>query len=252
MNALTARLNVPEDLAYIDNEIYIISASDHCILRVATDGKLYRTQGPSSCSTTAPTTNDATLDVMRTRSPRSFAPDVAKPGNYFLIDQYGDTTGFIRYMNTLLTSVSFKNSAPINISARANATAPIPVKTVYQYSATSGASGVGGVATWVATTGSQGSNDKVCWTAGVLNDGSNGAHAIYCANRFQDDDGALAAGPSNGSGIRGGAPLDREQEKISRLNATFYAPYGITFDDDGNMYVTEYNNHIIRMIRRWW
>lgn len=252
MTALTARLNVPEDLAYMDGELYIISASDHCLLRLSTDGKLYRPQGPSSCSTSAPTTNDATMDVMRTRTPKSFSPDVANPGNYFLIDQYGDTTGFIRYINNSLSQVSFKNSAPIPVAGRANGSAPPLVKTVYQYSATSGASGVGGVATWVQTTGSSGSNDKVCWTAGVVNDGSNGAHAIYCANRFQDDDGALAAGPSNGSGIRGGAPLDREQEKISRLNATFYAPYGIAFDDDGNLYISEYNNHIIRMIRRWW
>lgn len=252
MVATTARLNTPEDIAYIDGEIYIVNASDHCIVKVATNGTISRPQGVSSCSTTVPSSNDATMDLMRTRYPKSFAPDTAKPGNYFLIDQYSDNTGFIRYLNTLTSSITFKNSAPITVSARANSTAPIPVKTVYQYSATSGASGVGGVATWVQTSGSAGSNDKICWTAGVLNDGSNGAHAVYCANRNQDDDGVLAAGSSNGSGMRGGGPLDREQEKISRLNATFYAPYGIAFDDDGNLYISEFNNHVIRMIRKWW
>jgi len=252
MAATSARLNGPEDIAYIDGEIYIINANDHCLLRVTTDGKIYRTQGASSCSTTAPTTNDATLDLMRTRFPRSFAPDTARPGNYFLIDQYNDATGFIRYMNALTSLVSFKNTAPVQIPARASALAPIPVRLVYQYSATAGASGLGGVATWVHTTGSAGATDRVCWTAGIMNDGTQGAHAVFCANRNQDDDGVLAVGPSTGSGLRGGAPLGREQEKIGRLNATFYAPYGIAFDDDGNLYISEFNNHIIRMVRRWW
>lgn len=252
MTATNARLNTPEDVAYIDGEIYVINAADHCLLRIATDGKIYRPQGVGSCSATVPSTNDATMDLMRTRYPKSFAPDVGHPGNYFLIDQYSDGTGFIRYLNTLTSAFTFKNTAPINIAARASAVAAIPVKQVYQYVATSGASGVGGVASWVQTTGSAGANDKVCWTAGILNDGSNGAHAVYCANRNQDDDGTLAAGPSSASSVRGGAPLDREQEKIGRLNATFYAPYGIAFDDDGNLYISEFNNHIIRMVRRWW
>jgi hypothetical protein len=252
MAATSARLNVPEDIAYIDGEIYVVNSSDQCLVKITSAGTIERPQGPSSCSTTVPTSNDATMTNMRTRYPKSFAPDVAKPGNYFFIDQYSDTTGFIRYINSLTAGITFKSSAPINVPARTTSSSPMPVATVYQYSATSGASGVGGVASWVQTSGASGTNDKVCWTAGVLSNGANGAHAVYCANRNQDDDGTLAAGPSGGSTIRAGAPLDREQEQISRLNATFYSPYGIAFDDDGNLYISEYNNHIIRMIRRWW
>ncbi|MBV6514035.1 MAG: hypothetical protein FMNOHCHN_03621 [Ignavibacteriaceae bacterium] len=251
MTAVNAKLFGPEDIAYIDGEIYIIEYDEHCMLRLDINGKLWRPQ-TGSCASTVPTTQDSTIDNMRTRYPRAFTPDTANPGNYFFVDQYADTTGFVRYINTLTTGVTFKNTVPVSVSARATTVSPVVVKTIYNYTASSGASNIGGVASWTETVGSQGSNDKVCWSAGDLNGGSSGAHSIYCALRYADDDGTLAAGPSNASGIRGGAPLCREQEKIGRLNATFNSPYGLTFDDEGNLYITEYNNHIIRMVRRWW
>lgn len=253
MAAISARLNGPEDIAYVSGDLYILEYNDHCILKVDSTGLISRPQGASSCSTTVPSTNDSTMDTMRTRYPRAFYPDMGNPGNYFMVDQYGDTTGFVRYLNALTTTITFKNTAPVTVSARAvGASAPLVVKTIYQYSASSGASNIGGVTSWAASTSAQGTNDKVCWSAGALSDGASGAHAIYCANRYQDDDGNLAAGPSNASGIRAGAPLDREQEKIGRLNATFYTPYGLAFDDEGNLYISEYDNHVIRMIRKWW
>jgi hypothetical protein len=252
MAAANARLNDPQDLAYIGTDLYILQYSDHCFLKVDANGILTRPQGPSSCSTGVPTTNDSTFDSMRTRYPRALYPDPGKPGNYFFVDQYADATGFIRYINTLTSSVSFKDSAPIPVNARASNTAPPVVKTIYQQTSASGQSNIGGVTAWSASSTTPGSTDKVCWSAGALSNGSSGSHAIFCANRHQDDDGNLAAGPSIASGMRAGAPLDREQEKIGRLNATFYSPLGLAFDEDGNLYVTEYDNHVIRMIRRWW
>jgi hypothetical protein len=193
---------------------------------------------------------------MRTLQPRAFAPDTGYSGNYFFVDSYGQGTGLVRYINSLTSALSFKNTAPVPVAAReapvSGVAQPMPIKTIYNYTASSGQSNIGGVASWTETPGSAGTNDKVCWTAGALGNGSSGAHSVYCADRFRDDDGTLTSGPSNASGIRGGAPLDREQEKIGKLNATFYAPYGITFDEEGNLYLTEYNNHVIRMIRRWW
>ncbi|MBL7669232.1 MAG: hypothetical protein JNM39_01990 [Bdellovibrionaceae bacterium] len=265
MAATSAKLNGPEDIAYVNGDLYILQYLDNCLVKVDSNGLLTRPQGGTSCSTTVPaTTNDSTMDAMRTRYPRSFYPDMGKPGNYFMVDQYADVTGFVRYLNTLTSSITFKNTAPVTVSARAvGANTPLVVKTIYQQTASTGASNIGGVTSWSASSASEGTNDKVCWSAGALGlapfavtpfgvSGTSGAHAIYCANRYQDDDGNLAAGPSNASGIRAGAPIDREQEKIGRLNATFYSPYGLAFDDDGNLYVSEYENHIIRMIRRWW
>ncbi len=252
MAATSGRLNQPEDVAFIDGDIYIIQYADHCIVKVSSTGLLTRPQGNTSCSTTAPSNNDSTMDTMRTREPRAFAPDASYPGNYFFVDSYTLATGLIRYLNSLTQAIVFKNAAPISVNARASTSSPFVVKQIYSYVTTSANSNIGGISSWAASTSVHGNEDKVCWSAGSTTAASSGAHAIYCANRFLDDTGTLAAGPSETTGIRGGSPLDREQEGIHRLNATFYSPYGLAFDTDGNLYVTDYGNHIIRMVRRWW
>ena len=47
------------------------------------------------------------------------------------------------------------------------------------------------------------------------------------------------------------APLDLTQEGIIGSSALLNAPYGLAFDSAGNLYISERNNHIIRMVRRW-
>jgi len=60
----------------------------------------------------------------------------------------------------------------------------------------------------------------------------------------------LAAGPLSNEGA--GGPLGFEQEGVSCFHITFWGPTGLAFDEEGNLYVADYGNHIIRMIRRWW
>ncbi len=247
MNATSARLNDPQDIAVIGSDFYIMSYNDHCILKVDSDGKISRPQG-TSCGFEV-TSVDSNMDTMKTRRPRAFYPDMGKPGNYFFVDDYALATSSIRYINTLTGPVAFGNNVPLTVNARASTSAPFVVKTIYNQG---GTPYVGGVTSWSASTTSNGDNDKVCWSSGALSDGTQGNHAIFCANRYSDDPGALISGPSTVSNIRGGGSIGREQEKIHRLNATYNTPYGIAFDEEGNLYISEYDNQVIRMIRRWW
>jgi hypothetical protein len=254
--AIFAKFIGIEDLAFIDGSLYL-TTSEHCLLKIDSSGILTRPQGTGTCGAVVPVSAlDSTMDAMKTRFPRAFAADAGNPGNYFLVDGYSDNTGLIRYVNALTSLISFKISAPINVSARAaGASAPLVVKTIYNLQALANpasASYIGGIASWSYSAASHDNNDKVCWSAGQFGTPANGINAVYCANRYLDDNGTLVAGPDSSNGIRAGAPLGFEQEKIGRLNALFYTPYGLTFDADGNLYVTEYDNHIIRMVRRWW
>jgi hypothetical protein len=235
----------------MNGELYIILNSDHCIVKVDASGLLTRPQGSSSCSTTVPSNTDAVITLMTTRYPRSFYPDMGKPGNYFFVDNYDGTPSFVRYINTLTSNIGFKGNDNF-VSARSSITSPFVVKTIYSHTSPSGNAYVGGVTSWSNSTTSVGSNDRVCWSAGRIDDPTLGDHAIFCAKRGSNEDPLRVSGPSSDSLIRGSAPLGREQEKIDRANATYFTPYGLAFDEEGNLYISEYNNHIIRMIRRWW
>jgi hypothetical protein len=280
MDATDAKLADPQDVAYIGSDLYIIQSSDHCILKVTSLGKLSRPQGPSSCVTgVGPTpVYDSAITSMKTRNPRAFYPDSANPGNYFYVDDYSNQTGTIRYLNTLTNPIIFGNTSPTIVAAKGPSAAdPFMDNKIYQLSVSSGFSNIGGVTSWSDSTpinplismAVNRPNDKVCWSAGALSTlstvgsapnviynftlaGNSGPHAIYCQNRYLNGQGELTAGPTDISGIRAGSPIGREQEKIDKLNATFFSPYGIAFDDEGNLYVSDYDNHIIRMIRRWW
>ncbi len=251
MLATSARLNYPEDIAYINGDLFIILNSDNCIVKVDSSGILTRPQGTSSCGGVPATTTDAIMTSMTTRYPRSFYPDMGKPGNYFFVDNYDGTPGYVRYINTITSNVAFKGNDNF-VSARSTTTSPFVVKTIYTHTSPSGNAYVGGVTSWSNSTTTVGTDDRVCWSAGRIDDSTLGDHAIFCAKRGSSDDPTRVSGPSSDSMMRGSASLGREQEKIDRQNATFFTPYGIAFDEEGNLYVSEYNNHVIRMIRKWW
>jgi hypothetical protein len=46
--------------------------------------------------------------------------------------------------------------------------------------------------------------------------------------------------------------MGREQENISSTTATLFAPYGLAFDGDGNLYISERNSSLVRFVKRWW
>ncbi|MBX9769680.1 MAG: hypothetical protein K2X47_20550, partial [Bdellovibrionales bacterium] len=86
--------------------------------------------------------------------------------------------------------------------------------------------------------------------------GSTGTHNVTCYDRSTPlAPVTLRVGPNEASvpAFRAGAPVSNlEQEDVTATSAFMSAPYGITFDSAGNLYIPERNNHIVRMVRRWW
>lgn len=54
----------------------------------------------------------------------------------------------------------------------------------------------------------------------------------------------------------GGIQAEVEQENVSAVsggsNVTFAVPSGLSFDGEGNLYISEQGSHVIRKIKKWW
>ena len=96
---------------------------------------------------------------------------------------------------------------------------------------------------------------QVCISSGRASGGAfgvEGTHSVICYNR---SDGSVSRriGPNEQNNpTRGGSPMGREQENISSTTATLFAPYGLAFDGDGNLYISERNSSLVRFVKRWW
>ncbi|MCS6837463.1 MAG: hypothetical protein NZ480_01330 [Bdellovibrionaceae bacterium] len=268
MNAIGALIRMAFDVAFIKNELYFIDYNDSCMLRVTSNGKLYQVH-PGTCGT-LPTTTDGEFGdfsggppaAFRVRRPIAFGDDATALGNYFLLGDYDMSPGALIYINSFTGSTPtpdpmFDFMGFINVAVTAYRTANIARATRIYSIPSIGQARAQGIASWALSPGSYSSQDRLCWSTGEYDQqsaspfpsaSSAGDHSIYCALRTVSGVPSLAAGMTFGAG----GPVGFEQEGISRFYATFYGPTGLVFDDEGNLYIADSGNHIIRMIRRWW
>jgi len=257
MDARFARFGLVEDIAFINNEIHIIDRNMHCLLRITSTGQLFEV-GTGTCGRPAPAvTEEGIFDGsigarFQSRHPIAFYPDSTIPGSYFLVQNFFDATSMIAYINASVNPLNFFGldvTANGRAASVARVTNILPIGTNLR---------PGGIASWSASPGTNSPSDILCYSTGEPENNDNsplvavvaGLHNIYCAQRtVSPQTSQIAAGPSTN---RAGAPLGREQELAGRFNVSFDSPNGIAFDEDGNLYVADQNNHIIRMIRRWW
>lgn len=253
MNARFATFGELEDIAYIGGEIYMIDRRFDCLLRVNSSGQLYEV-GTGACARGSAVSEEGELSAppggrALTRRPIAFYPDSTFQNNYFLMQDYEQATSQLAYINTLASPVSFF-AGLVNASGITSY-----VGRVTRIFDISGTQRPGGLASWSASPGFNSASDLICFSTGEYSQDPNagvpnGSHNISCASRtIAPGTPSLVAGPAN---FRSGAPLGREQEGAGRFDITFDAPTGLAFDSDGNLYVADQGNHIIRMIRRWW
>ena len=82
---------------------------------------------------------------------------------------------------------------------------------------------------------------------------------VYARNTFsirsmsQHNTGlqTLRVGRSSASAVRSTRPDIDEHEGVASTSATLYAPEGLDFDKEGNLYITT-SNHTIVKVKRWW
>ncbi len=228
-SALNVPLHLPEDVAIVNGEMYVSNYNVHCLLKVNSSGIVSRFLG--TCGTTGNVDN-VTLasDSARIRYPRSIAPDPRHPGNFFFSDQTDQGTSRIKYVNQGATTVTIGG---IDVLAGY-------VRTVYVVSDRD----LNGLAMF---------DKQVCYASGTNANGATGAHHVVCKDRdAMFDSTSLQVGASFSVMPRAAGPYNSTHEGEVAAMVRLYAPWGITFDDVGNLYIAERSGRRIRMVKKWW
>lgn len=227
-NATAASIYRPEGIATDGTNLYIAASQNHCILKVSNTGTITRYAGTcgSAGDTNASPVSSASV---RLRYPGTIVMDPSHPGNMFVTDQTDRLASRVKYINNTGSAVSI---AGISIAANS-------IGTLFN---------TGGYTWGVATF-----DNQVCYTSGHYNAGHLGSHNVVCKRR-DDPLGniTLRVGPADGSADKGAIQETTGQEGGLATSATLASPYGLAFDANGNLYISERNASVIRMVKKWW
>jgi hypothetical protein len=249
---LNTKLYNPEGIASDSNgNIYSAIYNDNCVIKIAPDGTVTVVAGVNGVCTNVGGTigdgSDTTNAVLSLPTAVAVDPRYSAYGNLFIADALTSNPSRIRYVNYSPTTVQVGSiSVP-------GATAPNGVvMTIWTISPSSNSAGY---VYGLASTKTADNKTHLCYAAGLVDNGTAGAHNVQC----YDLDSTLGspdmrAGPDHtpSSSVRAGTTVDSSQEGVAAGSALLYAPYGLAFDADGNLYISERSAHQIRMVRRWW
>lgn len=238
-NALSAPLYNPDGLA-IDSSgtMYIANYDDHCIIKMTSGGLVSKFTGNCGSSTGWPGAGLASTAVLRYPTGITMDANYAADGNFFFVDGLDQASGRIRYVN-FRTSSLVLGGVSVPAGSAAN-----PSITTIVFLSNAGQGRLYGLAQF----GSQ-----LCYSSGDHGNPNNGAHNVTCRDLATALGSiTLRVGPDEAtSTVRGGGPLGIEQENVASTSARMYAPVGLAFDSDGNLYISDRTNHLVRMVRRW-
>ncbi len=218
--------------------MYISNYDDHCILKMTSAGAISRFMGTCASSAGWPGGSTASTAVLRYPTGITIDTNYSADGNFFFVDGLDQGTGRVRYVNFRTSGITVAG-----VSIPAGSGANPSVTTVFSLS-NAGQGRLYGVAQF---------GNQFCYSSGDTGNGNNGGHNVTC----RDLSSALGAitlrvGPDEiTSTVRGGGPLGTEQENVASTSARLYAPNGLAFDADGNLYIADRSNHLVRMVRRW-
>jgi hypothetical protein len=242
----TTGLNTSNTNAKLDNPygigvdqssrtMYVASQNSHCILKVTDNGTMTPfigtcgTAGTSGSPVYGGAYNDPALLL---RNPTEIWMDTTAgyEGNFFFVDHTDTTKSHVKYVNLVSNSaVPFPGGITV---AKNN------VETVFAGSSSPGyLKAVAGMEDWL------------CYTSG--SPGSNlGSNVVVCRNRVTS--ASYTFGVSGEGGI---SPEGSDEGAIATdiaATVSLAIPSGLTFDKSGNLYISEMNGHVIRMIKKWW
>ncbi|MCB9024689.1 MAG: hypothetical protein H6625_00090 [Bdellovibrionaceae bacterium] len=232
--ATSVALNRPNSLTTDGTNLYFTDEQLNCVLKITPAGLISTYAGV--CRTAILNTlgyvdaSPYNSNSVRFRLPNQIAIDPAysADGNLFVADQTDQGTSRIRYINTRVGSVQIADQV-------------VPGNSVATVFATDGyGQGVAAFGNWV------------CYTSGRQSNGHQGSHHIWCYDRsdlFATT--SFRVGPT-GTSNKGAIQLANEDEGQPAGSVKFFTPYKLSFDNVGNLYVSEWDGHVIRRIEKWW
>lgn len=207
---------------------YLAINDNHCILKLTDAGTLSVAVG--SCNSQGNALNGL-ISAALLRFPKGIEKDPLNPTNLFIVDQTNQATQTIRYANFSSSSVTVFGQA-------------IPS---------------GDIRTLISLTGTPYINDvtafenQICYSTGNTGNANSGNHNVICKDRTVSaaSTETLRCGSPDGSAVRGGGPLSTEQEAQPCSSILLSGPQGLAFDAEGNLYIADRMNHLIRMVKNW-
>jgi hypothetical protein len=230
-----------------NNTIYVSDYSDNCLKKI--DGSGIISVFAGVCSTTTGNSGGLFANARFTQ-PWDIEMDPLYPGNFFVIDASQNTTNSIlKYVNTSSTPRSI-----LGIVVNAYSVGNITLSTAMPFS--------NAVAVSV---------DQICVASGQFTVGSatSGNNSVFCYSRAGSGTLSLYVGNRNSPDLstagwfRGRMQSYMEDEGVGmgwgtngldpyNLPVQLSGPQGLTFDDQGNLYISEFYGHTIRMVKRWY
>ncbi len=225
----------PSGLATDGTNLYIALQYSHCIVKVAPDGTLTNHIGlckSNGYQDDAILGQDPKEERLRYPSQIVIDPLNTATGNMFILDQIDQNPAKIRYANY--------SGAPVTIAGVTVLSGHI--KTIMTTSSRY-ASGIAVNSEWV------------CYASGYVANyawenydyGYLGDNNVRCQNRTQglfEIFGTI--------GVSGRPLTPTAHEGVDASTVTLNGPYGIVFDDAGNLYISEKGNGLIRKVAKWW
>jgi hypothetical protein len=212
------------------DQLYISSNLAHCIHQVDSSGNISTAAG--LCGTAADASGAAGFARFNRPGDITLDPDPVYSihANFFIMDRTQQTGSFIKYMN----------NSPSNVTIAGVTIGPGEIGKVNPLAIQFGS----GIAAF---------EDQICYGqgSGPTDNYHVNEHTVVCFNRNTGIPTFRAGRPSAGV-VKGGISHWLEDESISAGNALIAEPFGLSFDKDGNLYISLPSAHNIKKVARWW
>ncbi len=229
-NGVSAQMDHPNSARFYDNggnpEVFIADSNNHCIRKLDNTGNVTTVLG--LCGTSGNPGFDVAEAAARFNRPKDIAIDSL--GNLFISDF---SNHHIWYWN--------RTAAPVNIGPTTiNANR---VKVIACISGTGGSPNENVLATSARCNQPVGLalyNNQLCYA-------QRNRHNVRCIDTTTGFVNTVAGRSENSPS--GGSTFDFSQEGILATSATLLYPSGVTFDGNGDLYIGDTYNHVIRKVK---
>ena len=205
--------------------MYISDHNSHCIQKVDASGVI--TTAVGSCGTSGNLSGAFSSSLLSYPGVLNADTEMSDFGNFFVVERGLYNNGRIKYVNL----------SPSNVEILGQTIGSNEVGEVL-----TGVNYVGSVATF---------ENQICYSQGTNSQLHNYAHNVTCLNRANAIT-SLRVGRVASSSFNGATQVEDEEEGVQASSASLAGAYGVSFDSEGNLYITERRSNTIRMVKRWY